>query len=332
MGSAVHADIKTHVFALPAAAAGQRLDQALASALPQYSRSRLQQWIRGGAVRLAGRTVARPRERVRGGEEVVVEARIEPDERLAAEPMALDVIYQDEQLLVLNKPAGLVVHPGAGNRAHTLQHGLLGFDPQLARVPRAGIVHRLDKDTSGLLLVARTPEAHTRLVAALAAREIHREYLAVVWGRPISGGSIDAPIGRSPRTRTRMAVRGGGRPARTHYRIEQRLPHHTLLRVQLETGRTHQIRVHLAHIGFPIVGDPTYGRPRAVATPRLREALRGFRRQALHAERLRLRHPQSGSELAFEAPLPEDLAALLAQLRAAAASAVRQRSKGKRGG
>jgi 23S rRNA pseudouridine1911/1915/1917 synthase len=301
---------------LPASAAGLRLDQALATALPQYSRARLQRWIRQGAVRLGGRTADRPRDRVRGGEEVILEARIEPDEHLLPEPLSLEVVYQDEALIVLNKPAGLVVHPGAGNRLHTLQQGLLAFDPQLALVPRAGLVHRLDKDTSGLLLVARTTEAHTRLVAALAARAIRREYLALVWGRPISGGRIDAPIGRSTRVRTRMAVRGGGRQAVTHYRIERRFDAHTLLRVQLETGRTHQIRVHLAHIGFPIVGDPLYGRRRRVlADPQLQQALQRLHRQALHAQRLQLPHPLTGRALAFEAPLPQDLAALLALLR-----------------
>lgn len=307
--------IYTHAFALPTSAAGQRLDQALSAALPQYSRARLQQWIRSGAVQIVGKTALRARDRVRGGEQVRIEARIEPDDRLVPEQLALEVIYQDEQLLVLNKPPGLVVHPGAGNRAHTLQHGLLGYDPGLAAVPRAGLVHRLDKDTSGLLLVARTLAAHTALVAALAARAIRREYLALVWGAPISGGSVDAPIGRSPKQRTRMAVRAGGRKALTHYRIERRFRAQTLLRVQLETGRTHQIRVHLAHIGYPIVGDPAYGRRRAVSSPALRRAIESFPRQALHAQHLQLHHPLSGEPLSFEAPLPADLAGLLAVLQ-----------------
>jgi len=306
--------IHTHTLVLPTSAAGRRLDQALAVALPQYSRARLQQWIRSGAVRVAGKAARRPRDRVQGGEQVSIEARLEADERLIAEQLALDVIYQDEQLLVLNKPPGLVVHPGAGNRAHTLQHGLLGYDAELAHIPRAGLVHRLDKDTSGLLLVARTLIAHTALVAALAAREIRREYLALVWGEPISGGSIDAPIGRSPKLRTRMAVRAAGRTAVTHYRIERRFAGQTLLRVQLETGRTHQIRVHLSHIGFPIVGDPLYGRRRTVASPALQRALQSFHRQALHAQRLQLHHPRTGKLLRFEAPLPADFTALLSAL------------------
>lgn len=306
--------VQTHAFALPASAAGQRLDQALAAALPQYSRARLQQWIRTGAVHIAGKAALRPRDRVQGGEQVRVEAQLPADERLVPERLALEVIYQDGQLLVLNKPPGLVVHPGAGNRAHTLQHGLLFYDRTLAQLPRAGLVHRLDKDTSGLLLVARTLPAYTALAAALAARQIRREYLALVWGEPISGGSIDAPIGRSVKLRTRMAVRAGGRSAVTHYRIERRFGAQTLLRVQLETGRTHQIRVHLAHIGFPIVGDPVYGRRRTVGSAALQRALLGFQRQALHAQRLQLRHPLNGEPLSFEAPLPADFAALLSVL------------------
>ena len=286
----------------------------MAAALPQYSRARLQQWIRAGAVQIAGRAALRPRDRVHGGEQVHVEVRLAADERLIPEQLALEVIHQDEQLLVLNKPPGLVVHPGAGNRTHTLQHGLLFYDRALAQLPRAGLVHRLDKDTSGLLLVARTLPAYTALVAALAAREIRREYLALVWGRPISGGSIDAPIGRSAKLRTRMAVRAGGRSARTHYRIERRFTAQTLLRVQLETGRTHQIRVHLAHVGFPIVGDLSYGRRRTVGLPAVQGALQGFQRQALHAQRLQLRHPRTGDPLSFEAPLPADFAALLSVL------------------
>jgi 23S rRNA pseudouridine1911/1915/1917 synthase len=209
------------------------------------------------------------------------------------------------------------VHPGAGNRRHTLQNALLGYEPRLARVPRAGLVHRLDKDTSGLLIVARTPEAHTRLVAALAAREIAREYLALVWGRPIAGGRIEQPIGRDRAARTRMAVSQAGRPAVTHYRIEERFAAHTLLRVQLETGRTHQIRVHLSHTGLPVLGDPVYGgRRRHLPAGELNDAVQGFKRQALHAARLSLQHPTTGRTRSFEAPVPEDFAALLQALRA----------------
>ncbi|MGH8231569.1 MAG: 23S rRNA pseudouridine(1911/1915/1917) synthase RluD [Steroidobacteraceae bacterium] len=310
-------EFQTHSLQLPASAAGLRLDQALAAALPQYSRARLQRWIRTGAVRVQGRT-ALARARVHGGEQIVVEAQFEPDLAVAGEALALDIVYQDSALLVLNKPAGLVVHPGAGNRAHTLQNALLAHDPALARVPRAGLVHRLDKDTSVLLIVARTPETHTRLVAMLAERVIGREYLALVNGVPTGGARIEQPIGRHRSQRTRMAVRRDGREAVTHYRIEQRFRSHTLLRVRLETGRTHQIRVHLAHVGLPVIGDPVYGGRRrlsAGASPELIALLQGLHRQALHAERLVLAHPHSGQPLNFQAPLPADLAALLAALR-----------------
>ncbi|HEY7930543.1 MAG TPA: 23S rRNA pseudouridine(1911/1915/1917) synthase RluD [Steroidobacteraceae bacterium] len=317
-------EFQLHVVELPVNAAGQRLDQALAAALPQYSRARLQRWIREGAVKLAGATgAAFPRDRVRGGERIEVRAEFPQGDSVEAESLPLRILFEDEALLVLDKPAGLVVHPGAGNRSHTLQNALLGYDDRLARVPRAGLVHRLDKDTSGLLIVARTPEVHTRLVAALAARQIRREYLALVWGRPVAGGRIEQPIGRDRAARTRMAVSRAGRAAVTHFRIQERFAAHTLLRVQLETGRTHQIRVHLAHIGLPIVGDPVYGgRRRQLPAGALNDTLQAFPRQALHAERLSLAHPMSGREQSFEAPAPADLLALLAALRAAERGAV----------
>jgi 23S rRNA pseudouridine1911/1915/1917 synthase len=305
------------VFALPPSAAGLRLDQALAAALPQYSRARLQRWIREGAVRLGGKA-ARARDRVQGGEQIVVEAQFAADNTVGAEALPLDIVHEDRELLVLNKPAGLVVHPGAGNRAHTLQNALLAHDPALSRVPRVGLVHRLDKETSGLLIVARTPEVHTRLVAQLAAREIGREYLALVAGQPTGGARIDEPIGRHRSLRTRMAVRGDGREAVTNFRIEERFRVHTLLRVRLETGRTHQIRVHLAHVGLPVVGDPVYGgRQGRVAgdAADLNRLLHAFQRQALHAQRLTLTHPRTGREIVFEASLPADFEALLAALR-----------------
>jgi len=323
-------EFQTHVLDLPSSAAGLRLDQALAAALPQYSRARLQRWIRDGAVHANGRPV-RARDRVRGGEQLVVNAQFAAEGSVAAQPLPLDILYEDAALLVLNKPAGMVVHPGAGNREHTLQNALLAYDAALARVPRAGLVHRLDKDTSGVLLIARTPEAHTRLVQALSARQVGREYLALCAGAPTGGGRIDEPIGRHRSARTRMAVRSDGREAITHYRIEERLRAHTLLRVQLESGRTHQIRVHLAHIGFPIVGDPLYGgRARAIAgdAPEVNAALQGFRRQALHAQRLRLAHPVSGRAQSFEAPLPADLDRLLRLLRGDARSAPKSAAPG----
>jgi 23S rRNA pseudouridine1911/1915/1917 synthase len=303
---------------LPEEAAGVRLDQALAQALPQYSRARLQAWIRSGSVSVDGR-LPRQRDLVRGGEAVRIQAQLTPLGVVDPEAMALEVLWSDAHLLIINKPAGLVVHPGAGNARHTLQNGLLAWDPALSRVPRAGIVHRLDKDTSGLLLIARTVEAHTALVAALAARKIHRGYVALCTGVMTGGGSVDRPIGRHRSVRTRMAVRSDGREAVTHFRILRRYPAHTLIDVTLETGRTHQIRVHLAHLGFPLVGDPLYGGRRrlpAGASVEMRTALTGFKRQALHAARLALRHPLTGQELSFEAPLPPDFAALLAVLEA----------------
>ena len=304
---------QTHRIELPLELAGRRLDQALAQLLPQYSRTRIQQWIEAGAVLVNG-LVPRARDVVTGGETAAVEARIEEQTDIAAEKLPLDIVHQDASVIVLNKAPGVVVHPGAGNREHTLQNALLAHDAKLRRVPRAGLVHRIDKDTSGLLVVARTLEAHTALVAALAAHEVEREYLAVCTGAMTGGGSVDEPIGRHRTQRTKMTVRSDGRAAVTHYRIEKRFRAHTLARVRLETGRTHQIRVHLAHIGYPIVGDPVYGGRRrlpAGASAALKAALEGFHRQALHAARLSFEHPKSGKPVAYEAPLPADLAGLL---------------------
>jgi 23S rRNA pseudouridine1911/1915/1917 synthase len=312
------AEFRSHSLVLPASAAGLRLDQALARALPQYSRARLQGWIEVGAVLVDGQR-PRAKDKVLGGEQVEVAARLEADHRVTPEAQPLAVVHQDRALIVIDKPAGMVVHPGAGNRSHTLQNALLALDPKLALVPRAGLVHRLDKDTSGLLVVARTPEAHARLVAAMAERAIERTYLAVCVGAMTGGGTIDAAIGRHRTQRTRMTVRSDGREAVTHYRIAKRYRAHTFVRVQLETGRTHQIRLHLAHIGYPIVGDPVYGGRRrlpAGCTPALTAALSTFPRQALHAARLALTHPMTGKPLEWEAPLPDDMARLLAALDA----------------
>jgi 23S rRNA pseudouridine1911/1915/1917 synthase len=297
---------------------GLRFDQALARSLPQYSRAQLQAWIESGAVQTPGRTL-RARDRVQGGEEVEVSAQLTVRVPAAPEALPLDVVFCDRALMVLNKAAGLVVHPGAGNPRHTLLNALLAFDPKLALVPRAGLVHRLDKDTSGLLVVARTPEAHAALVARLAAREISRQYLAICTGVMTGGGTIDEPIGRHRAQRVRMAVRRDGRPAVTHYRVLRRFRAHTEVAVTLETGRTHQIRVHLAHAGFPIVGDRVYGGRRRIpagCTPALAAELGGFPRQALHAAELALKHPATGREMRWEAPLPEDMRRLLAALEA----------------
>ncbi len=295
-----------------------RLDQALARALPQYSRARLQGWIEAGAVRVDGQ-VPRPKDKVQGGEHVRIQARIEPETRVAAEDLPVDVVYKDKGLFVINKPAGLVVHPGAGNASHTLQNALLGLDPKLALVPRAGLVHRLDKDTSGLMVVARTPEAHAALVEAISARDVERAYLAICVGVMTGGGKVDEPIGRHRTLRVRMAVRADGREAVTHYRVLKRFRGHTLVRAELETGRTHQIRVHLDHIGYPLVGDPVYGTRRRIpkaAGPELIAALDAFKRQALHATKLALEHPLTGKKLEWEAPMPPDMESLLKVLEA----------------
>ncbi len=297
---------------------GKRFDQALAELFPQFSRSRLTGWIREGLATRNGES-ARPRDPVRIDDRLELTVTLPDQIDDAPEAIALDIVYQDADVLVINKPAGLVVHPGAGNASGTLVNALLYFDPTLRAVPRAGIVHRLDKDTSGLLVVARNVEAHAALVEQLAARSISRRYLAVVVGEVIAGATIAAPIDRHPRDRLRMAVRAEGREAVTHYRVAERFRAHTLLRCQLETGRTHQIRVHLASIRRPIVGDPLYGGglklPKAASTE-LSEALRAFRRQALHAEQLEFIHPRSGKLIANSAPLPADMEALLAALRA----------------
>jgi len=311
-------EFRTHELQIAPDLAGLRLDQALARALPQYSRARLQNWIEAGAVRLDGQ-VPRPRDKVHGGEHVRIEARLEPETRVAAEALPVDVVFKDRALFVINKPAGLVVHPGAGNASSTLQNALLALDPRLALVPRAGLVHRLDKDTSGLMVVARTPEAHAALAGAIAARDVERAYLAVCVGVMTGGGTVDEPIGRHRTQRTRMAVRSDGREAVTHYRVLKRFRGHTYVRAELETGRTHQIRVHLAHIGYPLVGDPVYGTRRRIprgATEPLIQTIDAFRRQALHATRLALEHPLTGKSLEWEAPVPQDMAALLEALEA----------------
>lgn len=301
---------------VPEELAGQRLDVVLARMYPDYSRSRLQQWIQAGWVTVDGET-PRPRDAAMPAARISIHARVESASPDMPERIPLDVIHEDDTLLVINKPPGMVVHPAAGNRAGTLVNALLHHAPDLAALPRAGIVHRLDKETSGLLVVARTLEAHTDLVRQLQARTVGREYLALVQGVLVAGGTVDAPIGRHPVDRKRMAVVVGGRPAVTHYRVEARLAAHTLLRVRLETGRTHQIRVHMAHIRHPIVGDPVYGGrlqlPAGLSTAAC-DALRRFRRQALHAARLELVHPKTGETVAWEAPMPKDFAGLLRSL------------------
>ena len=302
---------------VPSDLAGQRLDLALAQMFPEYSRSRLKRWILDGHVTVEGES-RRPRDPVDGGEEIMLNPQVEASVTSEPEPIGLDIAYEDADLLVINKPAGLVVHPGAGNLRGTLMNGLLHHAPQLESLPRAGIIHRLDKDTSGLLLVGKTLESHTALVRALADREIDRHYLAVCVGVLTGGGTVDAPMGRHAGDRRKMTIRDDGKPAITHFRVIERFRAHTYIRVKLETGRTHQIRVHMAHRRNPLVGDPVYGGrlqlPAGASEP-VTQVLRSFRRQALHATRLAFRHPSSGDQVDVECAPPADFRALIDALR-----------------
>ncbi|MCH8531192.1 MAG: 23S rRNA pseudouridine(1911/1915/1917) synthase RluD [Saccharospirillum sp.] len=296
----------------------KRLDQVAAILFPDHSRSRIQTWIKSGQLTVDGKTL-KPREKLVGGEQLALNAEIEIQERWQAEPVELDVVYADDDIIVINKPAGLVVHPGAGTPGGTVLNGLLHHYPEVGTIPRAGIVHRLDKDTTGLMVVARSLTAHTSLVAQLQDRSMGREYEAVVTGVMTGGGKVDEPIGRHPTVRTKMAVSHAGKPAVTHYRVLERYRNHTLIRCKLETGRTHQIRVHMAHIHYPLVGDPLYaGRmrlPKGVH-PDVAKALRTLDRQALHATYLELVHPKSGETMAWQVELPDDMVDLLALLEA----------------
>jgi 23S rRNA pseudouridine1911/1915/1917 synthase len=302
-------------FVVPGDHAGLRLDQSLARLLPEYSRSRLQEWIAQQQVKLNG-ALAAAKQKVWGGEKLEVLPQSHPSEQpYQAEDIALDIVYEDDALLVINKPAGLVVHPGSGNWEGTLLNALLHHAPQLAGVPRAGIVHRLDKDTSGLLVVAKTLTAQTHLVRQLQARTVKREYLALVYGEVRGGGTVDEPIGRHPAQRVKMAVTESGKSAITHYETEEQLPGCTLLRCRLETGRTHQIRVHMAHLRHPLVGDSAYLKGPQKCHPRLRGLLSAFPRQALHATRLALVHPVTGETTEWQAPIPQDMKELLRKIR-----------------
>jgi len=299
---------------VPYEMAGLRLDQALAELFSEYSRSKLQTWIKAGRVELNDAVQASPKFKLEGGEDITLDAEPETVIESSPEAIPLDIVFEDDSLLIINKPAGLVVHPAAGNWQGTLLNALLHHDPSLASIPRAGIVHRLDKDTSGLLMIAKTLPAHNSLTEQLQERDITREYLAVCKGRMTAGGTVDEAIGRHPTDRKRYVVRQSGKEAVTQYRVEQRFTHHTLVRLQLETGRTHQIRVHMAHIRYPLLGDPVYGgrfQMPPKCSPELEQVLRSFKRQALHAAKLGLDHPDTGEYLEWEQPLPEDMVRLL---------------------
>ncbi len=296
---------------------GLRLDQAAVELFRDYSRGRLQQWIKSGELTIDGRS-AKPSSRVAGGENLRINALMIPEGEVEPQDIPLEVLFEDEHLLVLNKPPGFVVHPAAGNPDGTLQNALLNHDPDLNSIPRAGIVHRLDKDTSGVMVVARSLKAHASLVGQLQTRSMSRIYQAVVKGKPPSRGTIDAAIGRNPRDRKKMAVVEGGRTATSHYRTIRRLPGTSHVEVSLESGRTHQIRVHMTHIGFPIVGDRVYGRGainKKGLSGTVVTTINEFDRQALHAHTLKLIHPESGAECAFHAELPKDIRILIEVLR-----------------
>jgi len=299
---------------VPPADGGLRLDQALVKLLPQYSRSRLQDWIGQGLVTVNGQP-ATVKQKVWGGEQIAVSPQAHPSEMVAEpEDIPLDIVYEDEAILVIDKPVGLVVHPGSGNWQGTLLNALLFHAPELKEVPRAGIVHRLDKDTSGLMVVAKTLVAQTALVRQMQARSVKREYIALVWGELDRDYTINVPIGRHPTQRTKMATTESGKEAITHVSILERFPSCTLVRCKLETGRTHQIRVHLSWLGHPLVGDATYLKGVQKCVPALRDMLNGFPRQALHATRLALDHPITGKRMEFDAPLHDDFDELLAQI------------------
>ena len=296
--------------------AGQRLDQALAALFPNITRTRLQQWIEDGHVLLNGQA-PRKRDKVKEGDAVEIRVPAPVATGWKAQAIALAIVHEDDDIIVINKPPGLVVHPGAGNPEGTLLNALLDHDPSLAALPRAGIVHRLDKDTSGLMVVAKSERARQQLIEQLQEHDVEREYITIVNGVMVAGGTVDAPIGRHRTLRTRMAVSERGKPAVSHYRVIKKYPAHTLVQVNLESGRTHQIRVHMAHLNYPVVGDPVYGgrlKIPAGASENLKQTLRGFKRQALHALKLSLIHPGTGKRVRWASSVPDDMSGLMEAL------------------
>lgn len=311
-------ELDVHV---PAEMFGMRLDQAAAQLFPDYSRSRIQNWIKDGTLKVNGEA-KRPRDKLNGGEAISVRTELPRIEQHEGEAIPLDIVHEDDDILVINKPAGLVVHPAAGHDSGTLMNALLHHCPDIDQVPRAGIVHRLDKDTTGLMVVAKTIAAQTELVSQLQERSMGREYEAVVNGVMTGGGSVDEPLGRHSKNRQKMAVVGLGKEAVTHYRVLEKFRAHTHIRLKLETGRTHQIRVHMAHINYPLVGDQMYGgrfRLPKGCSPTMQKVMRNFRRQALHAKKLELWHPGTGELVSWEVDLPEDMQKLLDVLKKDAA-------------
>jgi len=296
---------------------GKRLDQAVAQLFPDYSRSRLQNWIKDGSITVDGE-VKRPRDKLLGGENVELSAQLEVIEAHAAQDIPLNIVYEDDDILVINKPAGLVVHPAVGHADGTLLNALLHHCPEINQVPRAGIVHRLDMDTTGLMVVAKTIQAQTDLVDQLQERSMGREYEAVVNRVMTGGGTVDEPMGRHSKHRQKMAVVGVGKEAVTHYRVLEKFRAHTHVRLKLETGRTHQIRVHMSYINYPLIGDQLYGGrfrlPKGISEE-VQELLRGFKRQALHAKKLELWHPRTGELMSWEVDLPEDMQTLIEALK-----------------
>ena len=305
--------METLTIIIPERMTGDRLDVALSEMLPDYSRSKITAWIKSGDALINNKTF-KPKDKVNGSQVVMLSLNKKQNNDWSAENIALNIVFEDEDIIIINKPFGLVTHPGAGNWNGTLANALLYYDPELSKLDRAGIVHRLDKNTSGLMVIARNEKSQKYLVEQLQSHSVVREYSAIVYGHMISGGSVNDPIGRDPKDRIKQAVSSNGKDATTHYRVIDRFKSHTHVKAILETGRTHQIRVHLSHIGYPLLGDPMYGgrvRFPKKASEILKESLLGFKRQALHSKKLTLNHPSTGELMSWKAPLPDDMLELL---------------------